>query len=90
MSTLEQALKRSKKLFVDGIFFEKLRDLVQIVTDSKNSRCAEDLVVYYTRGLSNILTELGIQTEIVENPIKNSPPFLIGSRMESPELKTIL
>lgn len=65
MSTLEQALKRSKKLFVDGIFFEKLRDLVQIVTDSKNSRCAEDLVVYYTRGLSNILTELGIQTEIV-------------------------
>jgi acetylornithine deacetylase/succinyl-diaminopimelate desuccinylase-like protein len=33
---------------------------------------------------------LGIQTEIVENPIKNSPPFLIGSRMESPELKTIL
>ena len=90
MSTLEQALNRSKKLFVDGIFFEKLRDLVQIVTDSKNSRCAEDLVVYYTRGLSNILTELGIQTEIVENPIKNSPPFLIGSRMESPELKTIL
>ena len=90
MSTLEQALKRSKKLFVDGIFFEQLRNLVQIVTDSKNSRCAEDLVVYYTRGLSNILTELGIQTEIVENPIKNSPPFLIGSRMESPELKTIL
>ena len=90
MSTLEQALKLSKKLFVDGIFFEQLRNLVQIVTDSKNSRCAEDLVVYYTRGLSNILTELGIQTEIVENPIKNSPPFLIGSRMESPELKTIL
>ena len=90
MSTLEQALKRSKKLFVDGIFFEQLRNLVQIVTDSKNSRGAEDLVVYYTRGLSNILTELGIQTEIVENPIKNSPPFLIGSRMESPEFKTIL
>ena len=90
MSTLEQALKLSKKLFVDGIFFEQLRNLVQIVTDSKNSRCAEDLVVYYTRGLSNILTELGIQTEIVENPIKNSPPFLIGSRMESPEFKTIL
>jgi acetylornithine deacetylase/succinyl-diaminopimelate desuccinylase-like protein len=90
MSTLEQALKLSKKLFVDGIFFEQLRNLVQIVTDSKNSRCAEDLVVYYTRGLSNILTELGIQTEIVDNPVKNSPPFLIGSRMESPELKTIL
>lgn len=90
MSTLEQALKRSKKLFVDGVFFEHLRNLVKIVTDSKNSRCAEDLVVYYTRGLSNILTELGIQTDIIENPIKNSPPFLIGSRIESPELKTIL
>ena len=30
MSTLEQALKRSKKLFVDGVFFEHLRNLVKI------------------------------------------------------------
>ena len=90
MSTLEQALKRSNKLFVDGIFIENLRSLVKIVTDSKNSRRVEDLVDYYTKGLSNILAELGIQTDIVDNPIKSGPPFLIGSRMESPELKTIL
>ena len=43
-----------------------------------------------TKGLSNILADLGIQTNIVDNPIKSSPPFLIGSRMESPEFKTIL
>ena len=48
MSTLEQALKRSNKLFVDGIFIENLRSLVKIVTDSKNSHRVEDLVDYYT------------------------------------------
>jgi acetylornithine deacetylase/succinyl-diaminopimelate desuccinylase-like protein len=90
MSTLEQALKRSNNFFIDGIFIEKLRSLVKIVTDSKNARCIEDLVYYYTEGLSNILAELGIQTDIIDNPIKNGPPFLIGSRIESPELKTIL
>ena len=90
MSTLEQALKRSNKLFVDGIFIQKLTSLVKIVTDSKNSHRVEDLVDYYTKGLSNILADLGIQTDIVDNPIKSSPPFLIGSRMESPEFKTIL
>ena len=90
MSTLERALKRSNKLFVDGIFIENLRSLVKIVTDSKNSRRVEDLVDYYTKGLSNILAELGFQIDIVDNPIKSAPPFLIGSRMESPELKTIL
>ena len=79
MSTLEQALKRSNKLFVDGIFIENLRSLVKIVTDSKNSHRVEDLVDYYTKGLSNILAELGIQTDIVDNPIKSGPPFLIGS-----------
>ena len=90
MSTLEQALKRSNKLFVDGIFIKKLRSLVKIVTDSKNSHRVEDLVDYYTKGLSNILAELDVQTDIIDNPIKSGPPFLIGSRMESPELKTIL
>ena len=60
MSTLEQALKRSNKLFVDGIFIENLRSLVKIVTDSKNSHRVEDLVDYYTKGLSNILAELSL------------------------------
>ena len=50
----------------------------------------DDLVNYYSKGLLGILVELGIQTKIIDNPIKNCPPFLIGTRIESPKLKTIL
>jgi len=90
MASLDQALENSNKWFTDGKFFDKLSSLVNIVTDSKNAVSVDDLTNYYTDGLSDILTELGLQTEIIDNPIKGGPPFLIGKRIESSELKTIL
>jgi len=90
MTSLDQALENSNKWFTDGKFFDKLSSLVNIVTDSKNAVSVEDLTSYYTDGLSDILTDLGLQTEIIDNPIKDGPPFLIGKRIESSELKTIL
>jgi len=90
MASIDQALKISENLFVDGEFIANLRGLVSFVTDSKNSVSNENLIRYYVDGLSGILAELGLQTEIIDNPIKNAPPFLIGKRIESSELKTIL
>ena len=90
MASPNQALENSNNWFTDGKFFDKLSSLVNIVTDSKNAVSVEDLTSYYTDGLSDILTELGLQTEIIDNPIKGGPPFLIGKRIESSELKTIL
>ena len=90
MASPDQALENSNKWFTDGKFFDKLSSLVNIVTDSKNAVSVDDLTNYYTDGLSDILTELGLQTEIIDNPIKGGPPFLIGKRIESSELKTIL
>jgi len=90
MASIDQALKISENLFVDGEFIANLRSLVSFVTDSKNSVSNENLIRYYVDGLSGILAELGLQTEIIDNPITNAPPFLIGKRIESSELKTIL
>ncbi len=90
MASSDQALENSNKWFTDGKFFDKLSSLVNIVTDSKNAVSVDDLTNYYTDGLSDILTELGLQTEIIDNRIKGGPPFLIGKRIESSELKTIL
>ena len=83
MALLDQALENSKNLFSTREFITKLGSLVNIVTDSKNALSAYDLTSYYTDGLSDILADLGIQTEIIDNPIKNAPPFLIGKRIES-------
>ena len=90
MFSLDQAIENSKNLFSTGEFISKLSSLVNIVTDSKNALSADDLASYYTDGILDILTELGLQTEIVDNPVKTGPPFLIGTRLESSELKTIL
>ena len=70
MASLDQALENSNNWFADGEFFDKLSSLVKIVTDSKNSGSVEDLTSYYTDGLSDILAELGLETEIIDNPIK--------------------
>ena len=90
MTLLDRALEKSENLFSDGEFITKLSSLVSLVTDSKNSMSNDDLTNYYSKGLLGILVELGIQTKIIDNPIKNCPPFLIGTRIESPKLKTIL
>ena len=90
MTLLDRALEKSENLFSDGEFITKLSSLVSLVTDSKNSMSNDDLTNYYYKGLLGILEELSIQTKIIDNPIKNCPPFLIGTRIESPKLKTIL
>jgi len=90
MASLDQALENSQNWFANGEFFNKLSSLVNIVTDSRNALSVEGLISYYTDGLSDILAELGLHTEIIDNPIKDRPPFLIGTRTESSELNTIL
>ncbi len=90
MVLLDQALENSRESFASGDFIAKLSSLVRLVTDSQNALSNEDLAKYYYEGLLDILVELGIRTKIIDNPIKNAPPFLIGERIESSELKTIL
>ena len=90
MVLLDRALENSKDSFASGEFIAKLSSLVRLITDSQNAVSTDDLTSYYSEGLLSILGDLGIQTEIIDNPIKNAPPFLIGERIESSELKTIL
>ena len=90
MSTLEKAIQYSRNSFANGEFIQRLGSLIEIVTDSKGSVSAQVLREYYTKGLFNIFEELGIKSKIIDNPINDKPPFLIGSRIESPEYKTIL
>ena len=90
MSTLKKAIQYSRNSFANGEFIQRLGSLIEIVTDSKGSVSAQVLREYYTKGLFNIFEELGIKSKIIDNPINDKPPFLIGTRIESPEYKTIL
>ena len=89
MSTLEKAIQYSRNSFANGEFIQRLGSLIEIVTDSKGSVSAQVLSEYYTKGLFSIFEELGIKSKIIDNPINDKPPFLIGTRIESPENKTI-
>ena len=90
MSTLKKAIQYSRNSFANGEFIQRLGSLIEIVTDSKGSVSTQVLREYYTKGLFNIFEELGIKSKIIDNPINDKPPFLIGTRIESPEYKTIL
>ncbi|MAI17254.1 MAG: hypothetical protein CBC71_00070 [Rhodobacteraceae bacterium TMED111] len=90
MSTLEKAIQNSRNSFTNGEFIQRLSSLIRIVTDSKEPVSATILREYYTKGLFKIFEELGIKSEIIDNPVNDKPPFLIGTRIESSEYKTIL
>ena len=75
MVSLDQALENSRSSFTSGEFVAKLSSLVRIVTDSKNSVSNDDLISYYSKGLLSILTELGVQTKIIDNYVKNAHRF---------------
>ena len=87
MSTLEKAIQYSRNSFANGEFIQRLGSLIEIVTDSKGSVSAQVLREYYTKGLSNIFEELGIKSKIIDNPINDKPPFLIGARKSHQNIK---
>ncbi|KKJ75601.1 hypothetical protein WH95_17350 [Kiloniella litopenaei] len=90
MVTREAIITRAENYYDDGQFLTDLARLIAIETESQNPDQYPELHRYLSDGITPLLNKLGITSKIYENPAPSGGPFLVGERIESPELPTVL
>ncbi|MBN3724019.1 M20 family metallopeptidase [Burkholderia sp. Ac-20379] len=76
--------------FDSGAYTLELARRVAARTESQNPERHDELLAYLTGDTAACLAALGFKSEIWENPVDGAPPFLFASRIEHPELPTVL
>jgi acetylornithine deacetylase/succinyl-diaminopimelate desuccinylase-like protein len=88
--TREKAIARAETMFEDDTFFNLLARRIAHPTESRSPNRYPELRAYLAREMAPYLEEIGFVCRVVENPVNPRMPFLIGERLESPELCTFL
>ncbi|MFI6464450.1 M20 family metallopeptidase [Streptomyces sp. NPDC050538] len=88
---IPEKLARKAEEFVDsGAFFTELATMVGYATESSRPEGRLAIEAYLDEFLTPALTALGCEVARYDNPDPTAGPFLIGTRVESPELPTVL
>ena len=88
--TREAAVARAAAHFDRGDFARDLAALVACRTESQNAQRGPELRAYLAEQIAPALTALGGSSRVVANPVPGAPSMLIGERIESPDLPTVL
>ena len=86
----EGAIARAAAHFDGGDFVRVLARRVACPTESQNPERTAELRAYLDAQIAPALAELGCRSRIVANPVAGAPPMLIGERIESESLPTVL
>ena len=86
----QDSLNTSAEFFDGGGFAKLLAEQVQHPTESRNPDRGSELRAYLSDTLKPYLEQLGFSCRILNNPAEPRAPFLIGRRIEDPELLTVL
>ncbi|MFI6543917.1 M20 family metallopeptidase [Streptomyces prunicolor] len=88
---IPEKLARKAEEFVDsGAFFTELAAMVAYATESSRPEGRLAIEAYLDEFLTPALTALGCEVTRHDNPDPAAGPFLIGTRVESPDLPTVL
>lgn len=90
MPTRQAAIEQTENYFDSGAFLEDISRLVSIETESQNPDQRPELYRYLREAIHPMLSDLGFDCEIFDNPDTAGGPFLVGSRIENPAFPTIL
>jgi len=84
------AIERAQRYFDSGKFREDLARRVAFRTESQVPESRPQLGAYLEREIAPAFERMGFDHRIVPNPAGNAGPFLIASRIEDPNLPTVL
>ncbi|WP_019066963.1 M20 family metallopeptidase [Streptomyces hokutonensis] len=88
---IPEKLARKAEEFVDsGAFFTELATMVAYATESSRPEGRLAVEAYLDEVLAPALTALGCEAVRYDNPDPAGGPFLVGTRVESPDLPTVL
>ncbi|MEI4488198.1 M20 family metallopeptidase [Frigidibacter sp. MR17.14] len=85
-ATLAEAAAR----FDDGSLLADLSRLVAQPSESQRDDAGADLQAYLAGLLVPMLETMGFATRIHRNPVPTAPPILLATRIEDPDLPTVL
>ncbi|WP_209239641.1 M20 family metallopeptidase [Streptomyces oryzae] len=86
----ENLVRRAEEYIDSGAFFAELSAMVGYPTESAQPRSHLAVKAYLDEVLVPKLTDLGCSVAEYANPDPSGGPFLVGTRVESPELPTLL
>src|SRR5260370_2188047 len=84
------AIARATLHYDDGSFLRNLARRVAIHTESQVPESFPELHRYLAEEIGPVLTAMGYETAIHDNPVEGGGPFLIGKRVEDAALPTVL
>ncbi|MFD0115818.1 M20 family metallopeptidase [Streptomyces sp. NPDC058320] len=88
---IPNSLVEKAEEYVDsGVYFTDLSAMVAYPTESSRPEGHVAIKAYLDEVLVPALTELGCSVTEYANPDSSGGPFLVGTRVESPELPTVL
>ncbi|MFJ2605528.1 M20 family metallopeptidase [Streptomyces sp. NPDC087425] len=88
---IPEKLARKAAEFVDsGAFFTELATMVGYATESSRPEGRLAIEAYLDEVLTPALTDLGCEVTRYDNPDPAGGPLLVGTRVESPALPTVL
>src|SRR5690348_4553807 len=86
----EAAIARAARYFDDGKFLADLARRVAFKTESQVPESRPHLAAYLEREITPAFERMGFSVRIVANPVPTGGPFLIATRLEDPNLPTVL
>ncbi|MFF4698941.1 M20 family metallopeptidase [Streptomyces chattanoogensis] len=86
----ENLVQRAEEYVDSGAFFADLSAMVAYPTESTRPHSYLAVKAYLDEILVPALTQLGCSVAEYANPDPSGGPFLVGTRVESPELPTLL
>ena len=89
-STRTAAMDAAKALFDNGTFVTDLAKLVAVPTESNPADHKPDLVRYCTQILAALVTPMGFEVAILDNPEPQHGPVMLATRIEDRSLPTVL
>jgi acetylornithine deacetylase/succinyl-diaminopimelate desuccinylase-like protein len=89
-SLRNSAIALAESYFNNGTFLSALTTMVAAKTESHPPAHREELVRYTTDVLGPMVVDLGFDLKIIENPETVHGPALLASRIEHPDLPTVL
>ncbi len=90
MSNRAEAIAKAQASFDDGSFIERLRALVAVPTESQMPGCQPALQRYLGDVLGPMVSAMGFDVQVLDNPDPRRGPVLVATRLEDPILPTVL
>ena len=89
-ATRERVIERALAHFDRGDFLADLRRRIAIPTESQEKGRKGELHRYLAGEMAPTFAALGFENRILDNPDPRGGPFLVASRIEDPDLPTLL